>query len=205
MRIENALRAFGEDLDNPRHQPVPTLRSLVRVGRGAHRDVLALPPGCGELAPQHVGRVHLDHDLRLEVATGVHVQERVRRASEAIDARVGAPSVGIDRPVERHRPAGDAVDDTLRLDLDELGPAELRRVDVTPGDLEELFGHPVTLEHMFDCGKRPGGAPGGVRWRSVPGTGTTGARRAPAASRSSTASLAAHGGNVTFENPASVP
>jgi hypothetical protein len=43
-----------------------------------------------------------------------------------------AAPVGVDRPVERHGPAGNAVDDALGLDLDELDPAELRRVDVPP-------------------------------------------------------------------------
>jgi hypothetical protein len=47
---------------------------------------IAMPsplPALGrELAPDHLGRVDLDHDLRFEVATGIHVKERVGRTSK---------------------------------------------------------------------------------------------------------------------------
>ena len=196
--------ALREDLDDPRHQAVAALRALVGVGGGPHGDVLSLPARRRQLAPQDVGRVHLHDDLRLEVAAGVHVEIGVGRPGEAVDARVRAAAVGVDRPVERHRAARNAVDDPLRLDLDELDPAELRRVDVTSRDLEELFGHAPTLEHMFDSGKvRAHGR--GRSGSDGPGNGNDRGPTCPGRVEVIDREPAAHGGNVTFENPASVP
>jgi hypothetical protein len=44
------------------------------------------------------------------------------------------------------------VDDRLRLDLDELDPAELGRVERRPAEFEETVAFHVacTLEHMFE-------------------------------------------------------
>jgi hypothetical protein len=73
-------------LEDPAHQPVAALGALVRVRVGAHREVLALPALRGELPPEHLGRVHLHDDLRLEIAPGVHVEVRVRRTGETVVA-----------------------------------------------------------------------------------------------------------------------
>ena len=125
------------------HQAVSPLHALVRVGIGAHRDVVALPPLGGELATKDLGRVDLDHDLGLEVPAGVHVQVRVGRPSEAVAASMAATPIGVDRVVERHLRGGrDLVDDRLGLDLDALDPSELGRVEGSSRDLEELLaGH----------------------------------------------------------------
>ena len=48
-----------ERLDDPPGQPVARLALLVRVGRGPHRDGLALPARRGELAAEHLGDVRL--------------------------------------------------------------------------------------------------------------------------------------------------
>ncbi len=90
---ERALRedrervpVVGEGFDDPRHEPIPALDALVGIGVRSHRDALALPAFGRELTPEHLRRVHLHDDLRLEVATGVHVEEGVCRTGEAVVA-----------------------------------------------------------------------------------------------------------------------
>ena len=122
------------------HQPVAALHPLVRVGAGPHRDVRAGPPARRELAAEHLGGVDLHDDLRLEVPPGVHLEVRVGRPREAVHAGVRAAAVGVDRPVERHRRAGDPVDDRSRLDLDAGDLPELGCVERSPADLEQVFG-----------------------------------------------------------------
>ncbi|MGH3304651.1 MAG: hypothetical protein ACRDOK_23845 [Streptosporangiaceae bacterium] len=94
VEIAQDQRALGQDRervgrvaqrgDDAGHQPVPALGPLVAIHVGAHRDVLALPARGGELAPREVRRIDLDHDLGVEVVTGIHVQVRMRIASEAV-------------------------------------------------------------------------------------------------------------------------
>ena len=109
VRMENGFRRAMRALRMPRHQSVPTLDSLVRVRPRAHRDVLALPPTRRELPRQDLRCVDLHHDLRFEVASGIHIQIGMGRPREAIDAGVRAPAIRVDRPIERH-PAGHLVD-----------------------------------------------------------------------------------------------
>src|SRR4029450_7514468 len=97
----------GGPASDPGPQPVATLGPLVRVGVGAHRDALALPALRRELAPEYLGSVDLDDDLRFEVATGIHVEEGVGRTSEAVGTGMTASPIRIDRPVERQVVAGD--------------------------------------------------------------------------------------------------
>src|SRR5687768_14706096 len=54
-------------------------------------------------------------------------------------AGMAAPPIWVDRPIERQVVARDAVDDRLRLDLDEFESAESRRVETGPGQFEELL------------------------------------------------------------------
>ena len=63
---------------------------------------------------------------------GVHVEVRVCRTGEAVRAGMRASSIRVDRPVERQGAAGHAVDDRLRLGLDERDAPELRRVEGLP-------------------------------------------------------------------------
>jgi hypothetical protein len=66
-----------------------------------------------------------------------------------------APPIRVDGPVEGEEVAGDVVDDRLRLDLDELDAAKLRRVEGASTKLEEtvaLHGS-CSVEHMFEWDK----------------------------------------------------
>ena len=82
-----------------------------------------------ELRAQHLGRIDLDDDFRLEILARAHVHVRVRDAREAIGTGMAASPVRVDGPAERHRVAGDVVDDRLRFRFDELDPAEMRGVE----------------------------------------------------------------------------
>src|SRR6185436_9486753 len=102
------------------------------------------------------------------------------RSREAVDARVHAAPVRVDRPVEREVAARHAIDDGLRLDLDALDPPELRGVERPPGELEELlFGHGWdTIEQVFESRQSPSrGTRANIeRWRRSwprPGKGST--------------------------------
>ena len=86
-----------------RHQSVPSLGPLVRVGVGAHCDVFAVPLRGRNLFAQHGSDVDLDDDLGVEVATGVELQVGVGVPGEAVDAAMRTPSIRVDRPAERHR------------------------------------------------------------------------------------------------------
>jgi hypothetical protein len=109
-----------------------------------------------QLLGKQVGCVDLYDDLALEVASRVHVHVGVGDASKTKFARMGTSPIRVDRPVERQVVAGDVVDDGLRLGLDELDPAELRRIEGPSPELEEcLAGHAPILEHMFDSRKGP--------------------------------------------------
>ncbi len=55
-----------------------------------------------ELAPQHLGHIHLHDDLVVEVLARVEFEVGVRVAGEAVDAGVAAAAIGIDGPAERH-------------------------------------------------------------------------------------------------------
>ena len=102
VRIEKGLRRLGERLDDPAGQAVAPLHRLVRVGVGAHRDLLARPARRAQLGAQPLDRVDLDHDAPVEVLADVEAQVLVGRAGEAVDARVAAAAVRVDRPAEGH-------------------------------------------------------------------------------------------------------
>ena len=89
-------------LPDARQQLVLLLDPLVRIGVGAERDVLVLPRRLEQLGPGPLGRVDLDDDLALEVTAGVEVEVGVGGAGEAVNARMSATPVGVDRPAERH-------------------------------------------------------------------------------------------------------
>jgi hypothetical protein len=94
--------ALGERGDHAGHEAVAAFGALVGVGVGAecHRgDDGALR---AQLFRQHFGDVDLDDDLVVEVFAGVEFEVGVGVAGEAVDARVAAPTVRIDRPGERH-------------------------------------------------------------------------------------------------------
>ncbi len=66
----------------------------------------------------------------LTAEAGVQVQIAVRLARETVDARVRAPPVGVDRPLERNpRTRRHAVDRALRPDLVKAGVERLGRVE----------------------------------------------------------------------------
>ena len=97
-------RALGQDrervgggrerADDAGHQLVAALGPLVAVHVHADRDVLARPARRGQLLADQLGRVDLDHDLRVEVGARVHVQVGVGVPGEAVVA---------------HHPVGDEV------------------------------------------------------------------------------------------------
>src|SRR4029453_12925810 len=91
----------AEGGDDGAHQLVATLGPLVTVHIGPHGDGRAGPLRRGQFAPQQLGRVHLDHDLAVEVVPGVEVEVRVRVAREAVVAHhsVGDEVAGAGRDV----------------------------------------------------------------------------------------------------------
>ena len=130
------VRRVAQRLPDAFHQPVAALHPLVGVRVRAQRDVFALPRAPRELGPQHLGRVHLDDDLPLEVAACVEAEIRVCRASETKIACMCASPIRVHRPPERHaRRRGHAVERRLRLHLVEAGLECLRRVEAPHGDI----------------------------------------------------------------------
>ena len=102
MRIENGLRGLAEHLDDPAGQAVLALGPLVRVGVGAHGDVVPAPTGCGaQLGPQPLDRVDLHHDRAGRSPRRVEPQVLVRRPGEAVvaDHAVGDEVAGAGRDV----------------------------------------------------------------------------------------------------------
>ena len=88
-----------------------------------------------QLAAQHLGRVDLDHDLRVEVVPGVQVEVGVSVAGEAVHACVTAPAIRIDRPAERDpRGRRHLADQAARVDLMERDAAEARRIEGASDD-----------------------------------------------------------------------
>jgi hypothetical protein len=97
------VRRLDEQADHALREVVLALGSLVGVRVRAHRDGVTGPAPRGELRPEPLHRVDLDDDPAVEVLADPEAEVLVGRAGEAVDARVAAPAVGVDRVVERHR------------------------------------------------------------------------------------------------------
>ena len=108
---------------------------LIRVGVGAHRDVVPLPPSRRELRLEPLDGVHLDDDAAVEVLAHTETEVLVSRASEAIGARVAATSVRVDREAKRD-PAHlrHPIHHRACVDVEELHAAELALPDMTLDD-----------------------------------------------------------------------
>ena len=96
-------RARRDKLGEARaREPEPSLGGLVRVGRGAERDLLALPRRRASSRAEHLGDVRLDAD-RAAVAV---VRGTLRPLLEVPDvaerAAVDATHVRVERPPKRH-------------------------------------------------------------------------------------------------------
>ena len=119
---------LGQRRDDARHQLVAAFGALVRVGVGAEHDGVPHPGAAAKLLLEHVGDVDLDDDLRVEVAPRVEFEVLVRSPGEAVRTRMTASSVGVHRPVERHRRRpGHVVECALAHDLVEGDVGELGR------------------------------------------------------------------------------
>ena len=91
--------------------------------------------GGRNLLAQHAPDVDLDHDLGVEVVTGVEIQVGVGVPGEAVDAAVGAAAVRVDRPAERHRRIpGHLVQRRSAVHLVEGHAGELRGPDGADAD-----------------------------------------------------------------------
>ena len=107
-------------------EPVFSFDGLVRVDRGADRDVLPLPALSRKLLPEHLRRIDLDKDLVFKVRSRIEVKEGVVPPRVAVDALMLASPVGIDRPLEGHFLRDHPVEHALALDLDNLSLRPLR-------------------------------------------------------------------------------
>src|SRR5690606_29676265 len=97
--------------------PVLAFGGLIRVGVGAHGDVLTGPAARRGLGPGQLDRVDIDRDLRLELLATPETQAFVGGPGEAVDAGVAASPVRGDGPAEREGGGVDPVQDALGLDL----------------------------------------------------------------------------------------
>ena len=95
-------RRAPEHLEARARQPVAALGRLVRVGRGADRDLLAPPRRARELAREHLGDVDLDADRAAVAVVGGPVGAQLERADVTERAAVDAARVRVERPRERH-------------------------------------------------------------------------------------------------------
>ena len=102
VRIENGIAGFAERLDDPAREVIPALGALVRIGVGAHGDVLAVPTGGSQLGPHPLDGVDLHHELALEVLADAEPEVLVGGPGEAVGAGVAAPPVGVDGVAEGH-------------------------------------------------------------------------------------------------------
>ena len=118
------------ELDDARAgQPEPPFGGLVRIRRGAERDLLVLPRATGQLAPQHLGDVRLDADRAPVAVVGRTVGALLEVADVTERAAVRAAHVRIERPAERHAA--------------NLCERRLARLDPV------LDAHESRIEHMF--------------------------------------------------------
>ena len=100
---ENGFAAAREHLEARARQPVAALGRLVRVGRGADRDRLAVATTRrASSRAQHLGDVDLDPDRRAVAVVGRPVGAPLEGADVTERAAVGAAHVRVERPVERH-------------------------------------------------------------------------------------------------------
>jgi hypothetical protein len=82
-----------------------------------------------QLRPDQLRHVDLDHDLALEVPTGVEVKKGMSLPRETENTGMSAASVGVDRPAEAEAVAGHVVEGRAGADLVEVDPHRLRRVE----------------------------------------------------------------------------
>ena len=106
--------AARQRLDGLARQLVVPFDRLIRIGRGADRDLLPCPRRPIQLAPEHVDDVVLDENDRRELVVGVHLELHVIAPGETVMTAVRAAAIRVQRPAERHaldavqrRPAGD--------------------------------------------------------------------------------------------------
>ena len=112
VEVSDDERAAGDDrerrprrgeLDDARaREPEPSFGRLVRIRRGAERDLLVLPRASGQLAPEHLGDVRLDADRAPVAIVGRTVGALLEVPDVTERAAVRAAHVRIERPAERH-------------------------------------------------------------------------------------------------------
>src|SRR5260370_23110110 len=108
------------DLEAPPRQLVDRFQRLIAVGDAGEADRVALPGAPRELPAQELRRVHLYHDLALEVRARAPVQILVGRPSVAIRTRMKTSSVGIDGEAEADVRAVVFRDDRARFLLEDF-------------------------------------------------------------------------------------
>ena len=118
---------IGQGADDARHQRIPSLGPLVRIGIGAQGDGLPRPGRTAQFTAQHLGDVGLDHHLGVEVATAVELQVLVGGPGETVPARVRTPAVAVDgEPKRQHGRRRDLVQGRLAQHLVKGDSVELR-------------------------------------------------------------------------------
>jgi hypothetical protein len=117
-----------ERLDARARQAIAALRRLVRIGRRADRDGLALPRPPGELAPENLSDVRLDPDAGAVTIVPRPVGARLERTDVTERAAVRAAHVRVEREGERH--AADAVERVTARLLAVLGSHRWRIANV---------------------------------------------------------------------------
>ena len=149
VSTETGVSRRQQRLEDLRQHPVPALAPLIRIGVGPQRDQVPLPARPRQLRPHQLRHVDLDHDLPLEVPTGVHVEIGVGLAGEAVvaDDAVGDEVFGPGRDVEHL----DLLAERLDRDDAELG----RRLDRDPVDraLAQIAGSIRRKSRC--CSRRP--------------------------------------------------
>ena len=96
------VRGVGRAPRCTRASAVAALRRLVRIGRRADHDGLALPRRSRQLAAQHLGDVRLHPDARAVAVVRRAVGAPLERTDVTERAAVDAAHVGVERPPEAH-------------------------------------------------------------------------------------------------------
>ena len=127
LREDREGRArFGEGRHDPGHELVAALGALIRIGVGAEHHRLVVPAAAAQLFLEHLGDIHLDDDLGVEVPARVKLEVLVRAARETVCACMTAAAVRVDGPVEGHgRRAGHVIQCRLAQHLVERHAGEL--------------------------------------------------------------------------------
>ncbi len=113
VAIANNHRSFRDEADWRPHPAASALRAaaresvvafnrLIGIGRRSDGNRLVPPGRTIQFPPQYFGDVSLDQNDRGELVAGIHLELNVIAAGEAIVAAMGAASIRVQRPVERH-------------------------------------------------------------------------------------------------------